>query len=67
MQLTGENQNTRGKPYLSATLYTTNPTWTDLGSNPGLRGEKPATNRLSNDTAFGELLQTFRRVVPPSV
>jgi hypothetical protein len=25
--------------------------WTDPGSNPGLRCEKPATNRLSHGTA----------------
>jgi hypothetical protein len=31
----------------SATLSITNPTWYDPGSNPGLRGGKPATNRLS--------------------
>jgi hypothetical protein len=34
----------------SATLSTTNSTWHDLGSNPGLRGRKPATNRLSCGT-----------------
>jgi hypothetical protein len=34
-----------------ATLSTTNPTWPDLGSSPGGRGGKPATNRLSYDTA----------------
>jgi hypothetical protein len=28
------------------------PTWTDLGSNAGLRGGRPATNRLSHGTAF---------------
>jgi hypothetical protein len=33
-------------PLLSAT----NTTWTDLGSNQGLRDEKPATSRLSHDT-----------------
>ena len=33
-------------PLLSAT----NTTWIDLGSNQGLRDEKPATNRLSHDT-----------------
>jgi hypothetical protein len=33
MKLTGENRSTRGKPCLSATLSTTNPTWTELGSN----------------------------------
>jgi hypothetical protein len=32
-------------------LSTINPTWTALGANPGLRGEKPATNRLSYGTA----------------
>jgi hypothetical protein len=31
------------KPCISATLSTTNPTWPDLGSNPGRRGEKFAT------------------------
>jgi hypothetical protein len=31
-------------------LSTTNPTWTDMGANPGLRCEKPATNRLSCGT-----------------
>jgi hypothetical protein len=28
-------------------LSTTNPKWPDLESNPGRRGGKPATNRLS--------------------
>jgi hypothetical protein len=32
-------------------LSTTNPTWPDPGSNPGRRGGKPATNRLSYGTA----------------
>jgi hypothetical protein len=36
----------------SATLSTTNPTWHDLGSNPGRRGGKPATNHLSYGTAY---------------
>jgi hypothetical protein len=33
-----------------ATLFPTNPTWTDLGANPDLGGENPATNRLSYGT-----------------
>jgi hypothetical protein len=37
----------------SATLSTTNPTWPDPGLNPGRRGGKPATNRLSYGAAFG--------------
>jgi hypothetical protein len=41
-----------GKTCPSATLSTINPTWTDPESNPGLRGERPATNRLSYGTAI---------------
>jgi hypothetical protein len=40
------------KPYPSATLSTTNPTWPDLSSNSGCRGGNPATNRLSYGTAY---------------
>jgi hypothetical protein len=40
-----------GENLPSATLSTTNPTWVDPGANPGLRGERPATNRLSHGTA----------------
>jgi hypothetical protein len=29
-----------------------NPTWPDPGSNPGRRGGKPGTNRLSYGAAF---------------
>jgi hypothetical protein len=48
------NQKSQGKRKYSekncpsATLSTTNPTWPDLGSNPGLRGGKRATNRPSS-------------------
>jgi hypothetical protein len=51
------NQIDRGKPTTrrktcpSATLSTTNPTWTDPVSNPGLRSGRPASNRLSHGTA----------------
>jgi hypothetical protein len=51
MKLTGENRSIRGKNCPSATLSTKNPTWIDPGSNPGLSGERPATNRLSHGTA----------------
>jgi hypothetical protein len=50
------NENWQGKPKSlektcsSATLSTPNPIWTDLGLNPGRRGGKPATDRLSYDT-----------------
>jgi hypothetical protein len=57
------NENWQGKPkYLektrpSATLSTTNPTWPDLGSNPGSRSGKPVTNRMS----YGMASSTFTR------
>jgi hypothetical protein len=53
------NEDWQGKPKYSketcpsATLSTKNPTWPDLGSNPGRRFGKPATNRLSYCAAFG--------------
>jgi hypothetical protein len=45
------NRRTRRGIYPSATLTTTNHTWTNLGVSPGLHGEKPETNRLSYGTA----------------
>jgi hypothetical protein len=51
MKLTGENRSTRKKTCPSATLSNKNPTWNDPGSNPGLRGDRPAANRLSHGTA----------------
>jgi hypothetical protein len=40
------------KTYPSVTLFTTNPTWSDPGANPGRCGGKPATNRLSYGAAL---------------
>jgi hypothetical protein len=51
MKLTGEDRRTRGETCPSVTLAATNPTWTDPGSNQGLRGERQVTNRLSHGTA----------------
>jgi hypothetical protein len=51
MKLTVKNRRIWGKTCPSATLSTTNPTWTDLGSNPALCGERSATNRLNYGTA----------------
>jgi hypothetical protein len=44
-------------------LSTTNSTWTGPGSNPGLRGERPATNRLSHGTAYQSVLRTHKKEV----
>jgi hypothetical protein len=57
--LTGENRRTRRKTWPSATLSTTNSTWIDPGANPGLRGERPATNDLSHCTAPEVALTIF--------
>jgi hypothetical protein len=43
-----------GKTCPSATLPTTNPKWIDYGSKPGLRGGRPAANRLNHGTARTE-------------
>jgi hypothetical protein len=51
MILTGKNRRTRRKTCASANLSITNLTWIDKGTNPGLCGERPATNRLSHGTA----------------
>jgi hypothetical protein len=58
MKLTEENRSTRRKTCYSATLSTTNPTWTDPGLNQGLRSGRPATNRLSRGTAKPEVNTT---------
>jgi hypothetical protein len=55
MTLTGENQSTGRKTCHSASLSTTNPTWTDLVSNMELSSEgrrEPETNCLSHDSAI---------------
>jgi hypothetical protein len=59
------NEDGQGKPKYSektcpsVTLSTTNPIWKDPGSNPGRRGGKPATNRLSYGATLLSLLQDF--------
>jgi hypothetical protein len=46
------------KTFRSAILSTTNSTWLDPGLNPGRRGGKPATNRLSYGAALALDLDT---------
>jgi hypothetical protein len=46
----------------SATLPTTNPTWLDLGSNPGRHGGKPAINNLSYGTAYYKAIQHIQNL-----
>jgi hypothetical protein len=65
MKFTGENQSTRGKTCPSATLSTTNPIWTDPGLTPGIRGERPVTNRLSRGTAM-TVFNVIRHLLPIS-
>jgi hypothetical protein len=49
--LTGETDEF-GEETVPVTLSTTNPTWTVPGANPGLSGERPATNRLTHGMAI---------------
>jgi hypothetical protein len=78
--LTGDNQHWRSDTdreqptrtdnnLASATLYTTHFSWTFLGSNSALSGERPATRRHKSDTAkntlrsmnAGSLFESYRR------
>jgi hypothetical protein len=57
------NRSTRRKPVTASLCSPQIPHEPDVGSNPGLRGVKPATNRLSYCTAITEffaLLVVFR-------
>jgi hypothetical protein len=58
----GKPKYTEKPPPPRATLSTTNPTWPDPGSNPGRRGGKPATNRLSYCSAKNSI-NTFYSMV----
>jgi hypothetical protein len=58
MILTLGNRRTRRKTCPIATLSTKNPTWTDLGANPGLSGDRPATNRQIHGMAQAGVLTT---------
>jgi hypothetical protein len=52
MKLTGENRQLGEKPVPVPLCPPQISHGLDLGSNPGLRGERPATNRLSHGTAW---------------
>jgi hypothetical protein len=60
MILTGGNRITR-TVCSNATCYTTNLTWTDLGSNLGFYGRRATTNRLINGLKYSQFtLKRFR-------
>ena len=53
----------------TATLFTTNPTWTGMGLHLGLHSERPASNRLSRDTTSsiqGMAIMTMRINLMPN-
>jgi hypothetical protein len=58
VQLTGEKRSTRRETCPSATLSTTNRTWTGLGLNQDLRGERPLTNCPCHSTAHDNYDET---------
>jgi len=63
MILTGESHISRRESFPSATLQTRNRTWTDLESNPSLRGEMAATNRMSlGRSLLQKLLRSTRNI-----
>jgi hypothetical protein len=45
------------KTFLSATIFTPNPTLPELGSNPGRHGGKPAANLLSYGASYNKSLR----------
>jgi hypothetical protein len=55
MRLTGENRQLGEKPVPVPLCPPQISHRLDLGSNPGLRGERLATNRLSHGTAYSLL------------
>jgi hypothetical protein len=58
----GENRSTQRQAPLNNTLSITSPTQNTVVSNPDLRGQKPATNRLSYDTVCSGALQSSWQV-----
>jgi hypothetical protein len=56
MKSTGENRQLGEKPVPVPLCRPQISPGLDLGSNPGLRDERPATNRLSHGTALTEQL-----------
>jgi hypothetical protein len=52
---TGEKRINPRKPVLVSLCPTTNPTCNDPGANPGLRGEKPVTDRLGHGRGVREI------------
>ena len=55
-----ENPSTQRKTCPNSTLTIRKLTWTDLGSNPAFRGERPATNCLSHGAANMKLTVFLR-------
>jgi hypothetical protein len=49
-----KNRRTRRETRSSATLSTTNLTWAEPGTKPGLHVERPPTNLLSHGTAHAK-------------
>jgi hypothetical protein len=52
MILTGKDEVLAATPVSLPLFFTINLTWNDLGSNPGLRGDFPASDSLSHGTVL---------------
>jgi hypothetical protein len=64
-----ERWSTRIKTRISATLFTTIATWTDLGSNAGILGENSANDRQSHGAATERIVAgaICKEFVPHSI
>jgi hypothetical protein len=51
MILTGEIKNPQRETCSIATLCATNSTWSDPGTNPGLRGDRPVSDSVTHGPA----------------
>jgi len=60
---TGKPKDSEKKSSTSVSLC---PTWTDLGSNTGLRGEKQAANRLCQGTVRKQLPSNINHLLQGS-
>jgi hypothetical protein len=62
MKSTGENRQLGEKPVPVPLCPPQISHRLDLGSNPGLRGGRPATNRLSHGTAINKYIQLIKYI-----
>lgn len=63
MMLTRESPDTQSRTSTIVISQAANPTWTALGLNPGLSGEKLANNRQSHGTVLRRCLLKLQYIL----